>query len=95
MRHGHAHLVDGEVALGTDEHGHLAAGLELLQVAEEVGAGNLVIAVGDELRTLTGCGDKCLEGCHVVNDGHPRLPALLDSSHDDALHTLGLHHPAL
>ena len=97
---GVAHLLYGEVALGTHEHGDVvggACGVALLRGdgVEEVLARYLGVAMADEAPALLMGIDKRTEGGHLVDHGLPRLAALLHGRHDDLVDAVGTERPAL
>ena len=71
----HAHLLDGEVALWAYQHQGIVT-LLTAQFIEELGTGDLVVAMGDIARTfLMGC-DELLEGDHLMEHRLPGFAAL-------------------
>jgi hypothetical protein len=85
VSNGLAYFVDGEIALGTDEHGRLLRRTSLAQEVEKALTGYLVVAMSDVFAALAGLGDEIVEGCNLVEYGLPSLMALFGGSDNDFL----------
>lgn len=86
---GFPHFFNGEVALWTDENGHILLLRCLLQGMEEVGAGDFIIAMSDEFSSLSWCMDEVAELCQFVDNWLPCFSALLDGSDNNLLDAVG------
>ena len=73
-----AHLVDGEVALGSHKHDGILDVRRLAQLIEQIGARNLFVAMGYLLAGCARFGYELVKSGHLADLRGPRLMALLD-----------------
>ena len=89
--HGHAHLVDREVALGPHHHKCVLVGSSVPQLIEEIRARHLLVAMGYVAAASGMAFYETPERCHLADHGQPCLAALLHGRDDDFLYARHLH----